>query len=374
MKYRKFVAAISGLFLIAPAQAAAQYHIQDLGTADRTMVAVSINNLGQVVISTAPEEPVDLPFLLGEAIVIDENGRNSLGSLGGSRVVAAAMNNLGQVVGHADSAVGSSDAFIYTSGQLTSLNLAAVGATGSIATGINDRGDIVGQAHYRGVSRAFVLSSIGVFEPLHTLGGNHAAAHDINESGIVVGASRTASDTFYLAFMFDQNQVSNLGTLGGLSSSANAINDHSIIVGSSTTVNNVQHAALFVPGSTPIDLAPTWAQSGAGDVNNRGQIVGFVTNTPDQDLKAALFSASHPPMLLQELIPVDSGWTSLYAAAGINDRGQIVGTGVFNGEPGIRAFLMTPIPEPTSIGLLVLSGVFFVSFFTRHLRSRFARC
>lgn len=42
---------------------------------------------------------------------------------------------------------------------------------------------------------------------------------------------------------------------------------------------------------------------------------------------------------LNALIPADSGW-ALTAATAINDAGQIVGTGILDGQT--RAFLLTP--------------------------------
>jgi len=42
---------------------------------------------------------------------------------------------------------------------------------------------------------------------------------------------------------------------------------------------------------------------------------------------------------LNSLIPADSGWELLLASA-INDAGQIVGAGLFNGKT--HAFLLTP--------------------------------
>jgi hypothetical protein len=42
---------------------------------------------------------------------------------------------------------------------------------------------------------------------------------------------------------------------------------------------------------------------------------------------------------LQTRIPADSGWT-LLAALGINERGQISGFGIHDGQ--YRAFLLTP--------------------------------
>jgi hypothetical protein len=54
---------------------------------------------------------------------------------------------------------------------------------------------------------------------------------------------------------------------------------------------------------------------------------------------------------LNGLIDPNSGW-QLYAAYGINDSGQIVGTGTFAGFS--RAYLLTPVPEPATIGALGL--------------------
>jgi hypothetical protein len=42
---------------------------------------------------------------------------------------------------------------------------------------------------------------------------------------------------------------------------------------------------------------------------------------------------------LNALIPADSGWYLVFAG-GINERGQIAGTGILNGE--VRGFLLTP--------------------------------
>ena len=55
---------------------------------------------------------------------------------------------------------------------------------------------------------------------------------------------------------------------------------------------------------------------------------------------------------LNTLLPTGSGW-ELAGAYGINDLGQIVGSGSINGQG--HAFLMTPVPEPATI-LLVGCG------------------
>lgn len=43
---------------------------------------------------------------------------------------------------------------------------------------------------------------------------------------------------------------------------------------------------------------------------------------------------------LNSFLPANSGW-ELFIANGINERGQIIGTGRFNGQN--RGFLLTPM-------------------------------
>lgn len=57
---------------------------------------------------------------------------------------------------------------------------------------------------------------------------------------------------------------------------------------------------------------------------------------------------------LNALIDPLSGWV-LTSGNGINDSGQITGRGLLNGQE--RAFLMTPVPEPSSIALAAIALV-----------------
>src|SRR6516162_2580566 len=66
-----------------------------------------------------------------------------LGTLGGSFSVASGINNGGQVVGFSPLSDGApSHAFLYSGGQM--LDLGTLGGSGSGANAINDRGQIVG--------------------------------------------------------------------------------------------------------------------------------------------------------------------------------------------------------------------------------------
>lgn len=306
------------------------------------------NNAGDIVFSFFPEEPIGLPPQLGEAFLVEDQVMTNLGSLGGTRVVSGDINDKGQVVGFAKLPNGLITGFLYEQSELTDLGLG--GPRGSLATSINNNGEIVGQQTYEIGARAFHLTSSGVLTDLGTLGGDTSIASDINELRQIVGSARNSLGSFE-AFFTEGNGLQALGTLGGPTSSANAINDSSVIVGSSTADNFIQHAALFTLSGSPFDLAPTWAQSGASDINNSNQIVGFVTDTPDQQFRAALFSTTGPPVLLEDLIVQNSGWDSLRSASGINNAGQIVGGGIFNGQPSV--FILTPIPEPSSLVILM---------------------
>ena len=237
-----------------------------------------------------------------------EDGKvTELGELGGGATAARAMNNLGHVVG--DSALPNAAgqrAYVYRNGQLT--NLGTLGGNYSVAEGINDYGQIVGFAHRAGavIGTAFLYEN-GKMIDLGTLGGDSSSARDINNHGQIVGTSNTDGRGLR-AFIYENGHMTDLGTLGGPRSGANAINELGQIVGNSWT-----------------EPYPT-------------DIFGFLWEN----------GVMHK---LQDLVPPDSGWYLRYASD-INDAGWIVGSG-FNPQGQARAFLLTPIPEPTALTCIV---------------------
>jgi hypothetical protein len=79
-------------------------------------------------------------------------------------------------------------------------------------------------------------------------------------------------------------------------------------------------------------------------------VVGDLINSSTSTFRAFVYDGS-AIYNLQDLVEPTSltGWV-LTEANDINDRGQIVGNGYLNGQP--RAYLLTPIPEPSSTCLL----------------------
>jgi probable HAF family extracellular repeat protein len=100
-----------------------------------------------------------------------------------------------------------------------------------------------------------------------------------------------------------------LGTLGGPVSAGRAINSHGVVVGEADTAGGERHAIIY--------------------------------DTAMRDLNL--------------LIPPGTGWV-LNRAFGINDAGMITGWGTINGQE--RAYLLTPVPEPSG---LTLAGIALVA-------------
>jgi probable HAF family extracellular repeat protein len=175
------------------------------------------------------------------------------------------INNAGQAAG---TSLGFSSAFRWQAGTMTFLP--SLTPQDDDAFGINGLGQVVGRAllappvHYHAV----LWPNPTTVVDLGTLGGTNSAAQGINNDGLVVGSSETASgDT--RAFVWRANLgMQALGTLGGSYSAASAINASGQIVGTSSTSTGALHAALWTikfataiaidvkPGSTPNSVNP----------------------------------------------------------------------------------------------------------------------
>jgi probable HAF family extracellular repeat protein len=143
-----------------------------------------------------------------------------------------------------------------------------------------------------------------------TLSGSRSYAYGINQAGHVVGQATTAGNAETHAFLFNGEAVLDLGTLGGTQSIAHALNALGHVVGASTTAGNATTHATFYTGGILYDL--------------------------------------------NSLVPAPGGWV-FSEALGINDAGAIVGHGLIGGQQ--HAFLLTPIPEPSTYALIFGAGV-----------------
>lgn len=283
-----------------------------------------------------------------------------------------AINSLGQVTGRYTPYDGSfagvlNHAFM-TNSQGKIIGLGTLnGVVGySFGADINDSGQVTGGSYYDGSgnTHAFITSPSGVMTDLGTLGGQQSQGLGINDSGQVTGASETANGGSFNNRAFVTNSQGQMVDLGaGDGSYGAAINNLGQITGS-FLVNGIQHVFVTDSQGQIIDLGTLGSSSpfsGGSDINNLGQVVGvsdgkaFVTdNGVMKDLNTLLF-------------PEITGW-QLFSATGINDRGQIVGMGLYNGVS--RSFVLTPatVPVPAAVWLFA-SGLVGLLRFNQKARS-----
>jgi len=270
---------------------------------------------------------------------------------------AEAINASGDVAGVATNASsGTTHGFMYYptgDNRSVAFDLGALpGDNESRAVAINASGQAVGESDN---SRGFIyhafywngLSGGGMMTNLGTLGGLYSIAYGINASGQVIGSAASAAGTGYAFRWSVSGGMTGLGTLpGGSSSEAHAINDSGQIVGFSTIAARATHAFLY--SSAMSDLGTLGGSSSrAAAINAAGQVVGSADTAAGAG-HAFLYTGGTMNDL-NSLIPAGSGW-ELQGAAGINDAGQIVGTGTINGQThGFLLSVDNPTPSISSI-------------------------
>jgi probable HAF family extracellular repeat protein len=278
-----------GMLLAFQAEAAATYSITDLGA---NSTATGINASGQVVGYS------DIGFLRQHAFIYSGVAMTDIGTLGGNNSYGLGINASGQVTGWSFTAGGAQRAFLYSGGTMTDLGTLPGGDL-SAGTAINASGQVAGYSDIGGGAGHAFLYSGGTMTDLGTLGGAYSEGDGINASGQVTGRSLTAGGVLH-AFLYSSGFMSDLGTLGGAFSEGIGINGLGQVTGESWTAGGMNHAFLYSHGTMT-------------DLNS--------------------------------LIDPGLGW-NLHDADGINDAGQIVGTGIIGGEG--HAFLLTPIQTMSS--------------------------
>jgi probable HAF family extracellular repeat protein len=317
---------------------------------------------------------VGLAALCGSALARP----NEIVNLCPQGVASTAMdvNDQGQVVGTYTTADGTTVAFIWQAGALTTLYTSSAGPlTTNAAYCINNSGQIGGIAdsvaavwttpssyvalqaggqEFVGVVQAVrnsaglqavgftdqAFRSVGsVVSVLPDLGrGSHAMA--INRDGVTTGYVGRPSGHGSVDAASSWNADGVLSVFGppSVASRANTISDRGLVAG------RVDHAAALWIGGTLTSIgAPCNAGAEAFHASIRDQVVGSIA-CPFDGLPsggAFLFLEGHLTNL-NRLIPNTADgahWNHLDAAYAINAHDQIVGIGTYDGQS--RAFLLT---------------------------------
>jgi probable HAF family extracellular repeat protein len=171
---------------------------------------------------------------------------------------------------------------------------------------------------------------------LGTLGGSSSSGGAINHFGQVTGGAYTSGGAVH-AFLYRNGAMTDLGTLGGSYSTGSAINHFGQVTGSASIANGADHAFLYNNGGMT-DLGTLGGSSSNGQaINNAGQVTGYATTAGGAE-HAFLFSNGQMHDVNSFNGVAGMGWT-LRNAAGINDVGQIVGSGFV--PAGTRAYVLT---------------------------------
>lgn len=283
----------------------------------------AINNAGQIAgnlqkVRTDPER----------AFLLSGGKLKALGTLGGARSRANAINEAGDVTGTALTRSGNTHAFVYTRGRLYDVDKRQPG--GSVGLAINAKREVVGQFSSTGL-HAFLFSN-NMLKDLGTLAaGTVSLAYGINDAGVIVGESDIMNSTAPItrAFVYRNGVMKDIGYLdngpqGGADRrhGATAINNAGQVAGFSQVTGGALHLFLYSK-----DMMRDLGTFGglnliARDINERAMIVGY--SDVSEGGGTGFLYANGKLRRLSELIDQSSGWR-IEDAFGINDRGQIVG-------------------------------------------------
>ncbi len=235
------------------------------------------------------------------------------------------INLQGQIVG--DTANGES--FLYSQGKMTAIMKPN---SGTDVTGINNKDQIVGseltgvtaasQCGGTGGDRAMIFGTSGSAQNLGLpYGCASSTAVAINNAGMVLGQSGTVTDNRAFIYNMLTGQTTVLPTLGGTMNNVNAMNKEGEVVGTANLCTDPRQKCY-----------------------NQ-----FVATLYENGI---LYN-------LNSFLPPDSGWT-LTSALGINDTGQIIAEGFFNGKPAGMLLTLADdppsVPEPGTFSFLLIAG------------------
>ena len=262
-------------------------------------------------------------------------GGNStdLGTLGGATSSARSVNDAGVVVGEAgtDGVDDAVHAVVWDAAGFA----ADLGEPGlaSGAYSINSRGLIVGYERDQLGSNHAVLWDNGVSQRLDGFTTGFSNAVSINDADqVLLTGVPTDPGGSPESFLWEGGSLTGVGPMEGT-----AINVWVDVIGYQAGPFLDPRGVFWQAGSARPMSGPSGERMLPLSINNSSQVVGWMGQTTDSE-RAFLWERGEL-VDLNDRIDADSGWQLLYATA-INNKGLIVGYGLFKGEPA--GFLLTP--------------------------------
>ena len=327
-----------------PTGAAPAFSISFLPT---NTFAYSINQSGQF----AGESDFP-PGVRHAALWTSLDGPRDLGTLGEFSSAEAISNN-GLVVGYSVLTSGFIHGFLYANDTLTDIGTLTGG--NSFAYGVNASGVVVGEADDPdGTFHPFVYAN-GVMTELGATSLVYGQAQGINDAGAIAGGGQFIGSEYAHAFLYSDGVLRDLGTLGGPASFAFAVNDRGQVAGTSFIDDDLEHMFLYSDGVMQDIGSLGGPLTGTRALNNLGMVVGYSTYPGDEPgvvfSKATLYQDG-VVYDLNNLVDTQEGLWTLTDAVAINDARQIL-VNACTGFGDCRTALLTPVPEPPTLLLLV---------------------
>lgn len=363
----------------------ARYTVVDLGTlGGASSGASTINNKGWVAgFSNLPNNQSQHAFLWRSGEITD---LGTLGGPNSVVFAALAKSNRGDIAGQAETSAPdplhenfcsfagppgfngglTCLGFLWRDGVMTALP--TLGGNNAQAYGVNDRGQVVGVAETAVHDPTCVAPQVLDYEAviwgpkageLHELpplpGDRVAVAVAINEQGQVVGASLSCGPVdpgrSAHAVLWEHGSVTNLGSLGGaLDNVPLAINNRGQVVGFSHLAGDVIEHAFFWGNGTMTDLGPLPGdiQSFASAIDEQGDVIG---TSCDVNFNCRAVMWQHGVVVDLNTLIASGSTLSLIGGADINDRGEIAGQGFDPRTGDTPAFLAIPNSAEDAAGL-----------------------
>ena len=322
---------ICAFALALPAWAVPVFQVQFIGPAGVNSSATAINATGAVVGNYQQADGTYQAFLWQNGVVT-----TLAMPVGAVQTWATAVGGAGQAGGYTHSLQAPQGLIWDSLGN-------PIATAGAYVMGLNANGDAVGMAiasdgtGYAFVTRNGVTTSLG-----QPAGGDWSSANAINNAGTAAGTAMNASGAFQAFTAAADGGIARLTALGGANSYAKAINDNGAVAGHAQTASGTINATIW-NGATATGLGTLGGvNSYAYAINIAGQAAGYSDLAGNAGTSAFLYD-NETLYDLNGLVGPASGW-QLLAAYGMNNVGQIVGRGLYNGHE--LAFLLTPTPQP----------------------------
>ena len=311
----------------------AAYSITDLGVVSgyEYSFADKVNNKGQVSGEITDEE-----FEKVHGFFYSGGKMSDIGTLGGEFSVASGLNDNGQVVGTSVTSREEVRGFLWQNGKMT--RIGTLGGPFSTANGINNKGEVVGFSTISsGSVHSFVWKDGNMRDISAQCPGRQNGARIINDNSDIAGIFTEDGQSVH-SFVLSGKQSRAIPTLGGTFSMPTGISNKAHVVGYSyLSGDETVHGYAWQPDGIK-DLGTLGGENSlALGVNSSGQVVGGA-ETASGAFRATLW-ANGKTTDINTLLPSGSGW-QLIVAGGINEKGQIAGYGVVGNS--IHAYLLTP--------------------------------